>query len=121
MSPLRPLRCVPCLLAMSLLVGCQSYETGVEVICQAPKRCSSCDGAPEEQKIMLMAQHADGQLRNAEARKLLDSLGSLSNEDKVKALREAAERAELTECPFADHLESTVAGDGEPAGDGSTD
>ena len=40
MSPLRALRPTPLLLGLLMFVGCQSYETGVEVICQASKRCA---------------------------------------------------------------------------------
>ena len=72
MSSLRALRPVPLLFGLFLFGGCQSYETGVEVICQAPKRCTECMEAPPDRQSAKLAQHIEKLLRNGEARKLLD-------------------------------------------------
>ncbi len=114
MPALRPLRSAPLLLGLLVFVGCQSFETGVEVICQAPKRCSECMEAPPDQQTRKLAQHIEGLLRNGEAKKLMNAMAGAPVESKVKLLREAAERAKLTSCPFADHLEASAATEPEP-------
>ncbi len=105
----RALRPTPLLLGLLVFVGCQSYETGVEVICQAPKRCAECMEAPPDQQTRKLAQHIEKLLRNGEAKKLMDQMAGAPAEEKVKLLREAAERAQLTGCPFADHIEASAA------------
>lgn len=113
MPSLRALRPTPLLLGLLLFVGCQSYETGVEVICQAPRRCTECMKAPPDQQTRKLAQHIEKLLRNGEAKKLMDQMAGAPADKKVKLLREAAERAQLTGCPFADHIESNAAAEPE--------
>lgn len=112
-------------IALGMLAGCQSYETGIEVICQAPVRCVECREAPPELRSMKYAEHMERLVRNGKAQDFLGSVATMEPKARIEALRAEAKAANLSECPLADFFEQAefaaeaaragAAADGQPS------
>ncbi len=85
------------------LVSCQSYEKGVEIICNAPNTCGAeCENAAPDMRAVKLADYIDGQLSNGEARAMFDNLAAAAPADKKVILDDEAKKAGLANCPLAD-------------------
>lgn len=104
---LRPLALFAAALPV-VLAGCQSYETGIEVICQANVRCVECQEAPPELRSMKYAEYMERLVRNGEAKTFLESIANMDPQARVDALRREAKSAQLSECPLADYFEQAL-------------
>ncbi len=96
------------------LVGCQSYQTGMLTLCEAPKSCQACQGAAPEDQSRLMAEHIERSVRNSEAAAVAKSMENLSARDRVTVLRKTAEEAGVAGCKLADIWEAELANIPEP-------
>lgn len=90
------------------LSACQSYETGIEVICQANVRCVECQEAPPELRSMKYAEYMERLVRNGEAKTFLESIAAMDPQARIDALRREAKNANLAECPLADYFEQAM-------------
>lgn len=88
------------------VAGCQSYEEGVEVICEGPNDCSECAQVVPEMRGQVMARQIEKGLSNGEAKKLFDECAMLAPADRAAKLRAEAEKAGLATCPMADSWET---------------
>ncbi len=86
--------------------GCQSYEEGVEVICEGPNDCAECAQVAPELRWQVMAREIDKGLSNGEAEKLFDRCAELAPAERAALLRGEAEKAGLATCPMADSWET---------------
>ena len=99
------------LLWMALIVGgaasCghdveeQTFGQGMSVICSSPTRVAG-HGSSAPARAVAASIWVSAHLTNPEARELYAGLASLSPEHKALAVRTAASRAGLRQCPIAD-------------------
>ena len=99
------MRSVGLLLAL-LLGGCQDYTTGVQTICNAPRDCRECQGVSAEHFDKTMAKHISRSVRNDEARAITETMNQVSDAERAKLLRLAAEKAGLSSCILADRFDA---------------
>jgi hypothetical protein len=86
-----------------LSFGCgQSYEAGVEALCNAPVTCTTCVEADAADKAVRLADHVRSTVHNPEVLSMFESFSSLSPEEKVSALGHAAARARISGCAMQD-------------------
>ncbi len=85
-----------------LLLGCQSYDTGLAIICDAPAANPECMGADDSSRGSCLMRAIEPQLEDAEAREFFESLANLDERDRARALRAAAHEAGQAGCPMAD-------------------
>lgn len=90
-------------LAASLTAtACQSHDTALLAVCEAPRNCTACKDASPPERSQLIAQYVEQHVRNDDVKALFSSLGSMSPTDRVAALRAAAEADGLAGCMLAD-------------------
>ena len=80
-------------------------------ICNAKERSGASAEPDESQRATVMAKWLTGKLRTAEARDLMGSLASEDPASRPGRLRDAAKRAGVEPCPFADE-DATPRADG---------
>lgn len=79
----------------------QSFAEGMALICDAPNHVEPSVEASE--RAMALARWVDEEVTNQEARKVMASLAEQpSPQARVTKLRDAAERAGITQCDFLD-------------------
>ena len=111
---LRPAFLVRSSTALALLgllgqAGCQSFETGMLTLCDAPKNCEACKGAAPEDRSRLLAEHIERHVRNSDAVGVATSIEHLSMRDRIEVLRENASNAGVAGCKLADEWEAELA------------
>ena len=87
------------------LSACQSYDTGMQLICEAPKHCKPCEAEQGEAKLRALDQYIEKHLRNEDAKQALLSLKDAPHNEQGKQLRRMAEDAGLSGCPMADVMD----------------
>jgi len=98
-------RCAVLGMGMVLVsMGCQSYEEGVSVICNAPESCEECSHAPPTERQSQLASYIDSHLSNEDAQDLFHSLASMPPDARAQALREAANATRNRDCRMAEML-----------------
>lgn len=106
------------------LVGCQSFEKGMEELCEAPSRCSTCANPDPAMRQMSIAEHIGKSVSNGEVKELLKAVAMADPSTKAELLETEARRAGLASCALADdvrqsHAEEAAGGgppdEGEPA------
>lgn len=98
---------ISCALA---LAGCQSYEKGIEVICQGPNNCPECANLDPSMRMAFVAKNIDDGLSNGKATDLFASLAALSPAERGAVLDAEAKAAGLADCPLADSFRAAAAG-----------
>ena len=88
--------------ATMLTVGCQNYERGIQLICEAPLHCSECNTLPPAERITALGEYADKHLRNEDAKKAMATVRQTEPAKRAEALRALAELAGVPACPLAD-------------------
>jgi hypothetical protein len=85
----------------------QSFQQGLAVICESPAHIE--EGlADAADKATAASLWLSAELTNEEARKLFASLAPLSPQRKATAVRAAALRSGIDQCPLADLWSSTM-------------
>jgi len=102
------LACVFAALALAL-GACQSYEKGVEVICQGPNSCAECANVDPSMRMALMAKSIEDDLSNGQAIELFGTMGAISPAERIVKLEAEAKAAGLTACPMVDFLRQSMA------------
>lgn len=89
--------------AVALLsIGCQSYESGIQLICESPKHCGPCDKLKGEARVRALQDYASEHVRNEDAKRVLRSLEDAPADERGKQLREIATKASVAACPMAE-------------------
>jgi len=101
----RSLVFVSCI-ATVLLGGCQSYETGMLTLCDAPDHCTECADAPPDQKSELMAKYIEAAVRNEDVETVFHKLGGMPLRERIALLRAEAKKAGIAGCRLADVYEA---------------
>ena len=83
------------------LFGCQSHTAAMQVICDAPKKCTECLKVLPEMQLMATAQYIDKRISNREAQKMMEDFAILSSKDKKELLETNAQKAGIQDCSFA--------------------
>ena len=89
---------------LALSLGCQSYESAIQLICEAPEQCTACKDLPPEQRMTALGKHIDEQLRNGDGEKAWKTVRESDPRKREEALRALAELAGVARCPMADEL-----------------
>jgi len=98
------------LVAFTLALGaCQSYEKGVEVICQGPNSCAECANVDPSMRMAMMAKSIEDNLSNGKATELFGAMGAMSPAERVDKLAAEAKAAGLASCPLADYVRQAMA------------
>jgi len=98
------------LVVLPLLLGaCQSYEKGIEVICQAPNTCQECANADPSMRMPMLAHAIEEGLSNGKATDLFAALAALTPEQRAATLAAEAKAAGLAGCPLADEFRQAAA------------
>lgn len=97
-------------LSFALALGaCQSYEKGVEVICQGPNSCAECANVDPSMRMALMARAIEDGLGNGQAIELFGAMAAMSPAERVAKLEAEAKAAGLASCPLVDELRGAAA------------
>ncbi len=96
-------------LALVVGLGCQSYESGIQLICEAPKHCAPCKEQEGAQRVKSLQQYIDEHLRNEDAKEALLSLKDAPYNEQGKQLRRMATEAGVAGCGMADVMDSVTA------------
>lgn len=82
----------------------QSYRHGMEILCEARNNVSLSGNAAEDSKTVtdMVARN----LRNREAIELFAAIGGANPKMSAAILNDAATKAELPGCAYADYLET---------------
>ncbi|MCK9459038.1 MAG: hypothetical protein M0R80_05310 [Proteobacteria bacterium] len=97
-------------LSLALALGaCQSYEKGVEVICQGPNSCAECANIDPSMRMAMMAKSIDDNLSNGKATDLFGAMAAMSPAERVAKLEAEAKAAGLASCPLVDELREAAA------------
>lgn len=91
-----------------LSLGCQSYEAGVQTLCDAP-RAAQLERAAPDVRFRLMADYIDGAVSNGRVETMFADMAVKAPADKLADVEAAMKEAGLTECLFADELRKLVA------------
>jgi hypothetical protein len=102
------LACILVTLALAL-GACQSYQKGLEAICQGPNTCAECVSADPSMKAALMAASIDGALSNGQAKDLFTAMAAMSPAERVAKLEAEAKAAGLAACPMVDVMRQEMA------------
>jgi hypothetical protein len=81
--------------------GSQSFRDGMVALCSVPDDIERVAPADRQQ---VLSERAAKRVSNREARNVLEALGAIDPQDRVRILREEATRAGLTACPLADAI-----------------
>lgn len=102
------LACV--LVAFALvLASCQSYEKGIEAICQGPNSCAECANVDPSMRMALMARGIEDNVSNGKAIELFGAMAAMSPAERASRLEAEAKAAGLASCPLADELRAAAA------------
>lgn len=96
------------LTALVCLSACQSYDNGMQLICDAPKHCKECEGKQGEDKLRALDGYIEQHLRNEDAKQALLSLKDAPHHEQGKQLRRMATEAGLSSCPMADVMDEVA-------------
>jgi len=88
-------------------VGCQSYESGVQLACESPRHCPDCPQAAGETRVKALQAYVDKHLRNDEARAAFTKSFAGPPEDVASSLRKTAKDAGIAGCLLADVVEAS--------------
>ena len=102
------LACVFAALALAL-GACQSYEKGVEVICQGPNNCKECANTDPSMRMAFMAASIEDDLSNGQATELFGSMAAMSPAERATKLAAEAKAAGLASCPMVDYMRQEMA------------
>lgn len=96
------------LTALVSLSACQSYDNGMQLICDAPKHCKECEAEQGEDKLRALDGYIEQHLRNEDAKQALLSLKDAPHHEQGKQLRRMATEAGLSSCPMADVMDEVA-------------
>ncbi|MEM6993275.1 MAG: hypothetical protein AAF721_22370 [Myxococcota bacterium] len=88
------------------LAGCQSYESGMQLICEAPKHCEPCKSQEGSAQLQALQKYIDTHLRNEDAKQALLSLKDAPVNEQGKQLRRMATEAGIAGCAMADVMDA---------------
>jgi hypothetical protein len=98
------------LVTLALALGaCQSYEKGIEAICQGPNSCAECANADPSMRMAMMAKSIEDNLSNGKATDLFGAMAAMSPAERVAKLAAEAKAAGLASCPMADYIRQEMA------------
>jgi len=93
-------------LLVVLAAGCQDRTTGLQTLCNAPRDCQECQSVDPAERDQTMAAHIDRSVRNDAARALYDEVSKVSDAERAKLLRDAADEVGLSRCILADRYQA---------------
>lgn len=82
--------------------GCQSYESGVQLLCESPKHCAECLKLEPAAQIPALFEYSAQHVRNGKLQDQISKLLTLPYEERVPALRKMASDADVAGCELAD-------------------
>jgi hypothetical protein len=97
---------------LMVVVGCQSREEALQLMCNAPLDCRECIMAPPEERVLLLSDYISEGVSNPHVRALFESFRDLSQEQRRTALQDALQEAGIGQCEFLRLF--TPEGSGEP-------
>ena len=86
--------------------ACQSYQEGVQAICDAPIDCPECATKDHGIRAALLAQHLDEKLSNEDAKALFKSLTTLEPIEKSSYIENQALGVGIKHCAMAGFLKA---------------
>ena len=85
---------------VSIASGCQSEKEALQVVCDAPVKCTSCMTPHPDQRVVALVRYIEDNISNSGTKKFFASLGNMEGKERATVFEKRIQEHGITSCPF---------------------
>ena len=87
-------------LLLFFLFGCQSEKSALEIVCNSPSTCKSCNPSNRDVYIVELAVHMDPKIKNKEVNEMFGEMAASEPLKKIEIFENALKKSGIEQCEW---------------------
>ena len=84
--------------------GCQSEKDALQVVCDAPVKCTPCMTSHPDQRVVALVRYIEDNISNSSTKKFFESLGNMEGKERAMVFEKRIQEHGITSCPFLNEI-----------------